>query len=76
MPSNARDKFWRKAITEAGKRIKVLPDSKLNVNLYYACGSLAEAYNVGVQEAQMEICDRLKILQDKLTKQETSDNGS
>ncbi|MCU1318097.1 MAG: hypothetical protein JWN63_3419 [Candidatus Acidoferrum typicum] len=67
MAQNARDKFWRKAIAEASKRIKVLSDKKLNANLDYAAGSLADAYNIGVQEAQMEITDRLKLLQDKLT---------
>lgn len=68
MADNARDKFWRKAIAEASKKIKVLPDRKLEANLEYAAGSLADAYNIGVQETQMEITDRLKLLQDKLTK--------
>lgn len=76
MRDNTRDKFWRKALTEAGKKIKVLPTRKLNDQLDYAAGDLAEAYRIGVEEAQGEILSRLRILQGKLTAQSTPDSAS
>lgn len=66
MKENYRDKFWRKALGEARKKIKILPDRKLEENLEYAAGSLAEAYRIGVEEAQGEIITRLQGLQAKL----------
>lgn len=69
MRDNARDKFWRKALTEAGKTIRVLPARKLNGQLEYAAGDLAEAYRIGVEEAQEEILSRLRALQGKLAAQ-------
>jgi hypothetical protein len=47
----------------AAKRIRCLPDKKLEDNLSYFCGSMAEAYRVGVEEAQGEILSRLQGLQ-------------
>ena len=60
------EKFWRKAVKAAKKKVHTLGDKKLNENLEYACGSLAEAYRVGVEEAQGEIVSRLMELQNKL----------
>jgi hypothetical protein len=71
MRDNARDKFWRKALTEAGKKIKVLPARNLNDQLEYAAGDLAEAYRIGVEEAQGEILSRLRTLQERLADQST-----
>jgi hypothetical protein len=59
-----------KAIRAARKRIAILPAKKLNHNLEFACGDLAEAFECGVQEAQMEIVDRLLELEAKLRRAE------
>lgn len=48
------------ALRLAGKKIPVLRDKKLNENLDWACGSLAEAYRAGVDETQAEICRRIR----------------
>lgn len=66
MKDNARDKFWRKAIAETGKKLRFLPEGKLNANLEF-CGDFAEAYRVGAEEAQGEIETRLRALQLKLS---------
>jgi transcription elongation GreA/GreB family factor len=76
MRDNARDKFWRKALTEAGKKIKVLPARNLNDQLEYAAGDLAEAYRIGVEEAQGEILSRLRTLQERLADQSTPVSAS
>lgn len=60
-----RLKALNAAVKAARKKIRVLSDKKLNENLGYACDDFAEAYNVGVQEAQMEILDRLLVLAEK-----------
>lgn len=67
MADNARDKFWRKAISEAGKRLRFLPDRTMEKQLDYAAGTMAEAYRIGAEEAQGEIIQRLQVLQGKLT---------
>lgn len=57
---------YRKAYKEVRKKIRTLPDRKLNSNLEFCCGSLADAYNQGVAEAQGELLhriDRLVVLQ-------------
>ena len=66
MADNARDKFWRKAIVVASKKLKFLPERKLEENLEFAAGCLSEAYRIGAEEAQTEILSRLHILQGKL----------
>jgi hypothetical protein len=48
------------ALRLAGKKIPVLGDKKLNENLDWACGDLAEAYRAGVDETQAEICRRIR----------------
>ena len=67
MADNARDKFWRKAIAEAGKRLKFLPERVMEKQLDYAAGTMSEAYRIGAEEAQEEIIRRLIVLQGKLT---------
>lgn len=59
------ERTLKAAVKAARKKIRVLSDKKLNENLSFACGSLAEAYCVGVEEAQMEILDRLLVLAEK-----------
>lgn len=49
----------------AKKKIKTLPDKQLNHNLSFAAGTMAEAYRIGVEEAQREICCRLQELTTK-----------
>ena len=71
MADNARDKFWRKAIPEVGKRLKFLPERKLEENLEFAAGCLSEAYRIGAEEAQTELISRLRILQGKLADRPT-----
>lgn len=71
---NARDKFWRKAIPEVRKRIKLLSDRKLEANLEMAAGTLAEAYRIGVEEGQLVAIQRLADLQRKLAALESA-NG-
>lgn len=51
-----------KMLAVAAKKIRCLSDKKLEDNLSYFCGSLADAYRVGVEEAQGEILSRLKSL--------------
>lgn len=66
MADNARDKFWRKAIAESSKKIRLLSARKLEANLDMAAGTMVEAYIIGVEEAQGEIIARLRELQAKL----------
>lgn len=72
LADNARDKFWRKAYPEVAKRLKFLPERKLNANLEFAAGNLADAYRIGAEEAQTELLSRLRILQGKLTAESSS----
>lgn len=51
-----------KMLAVAAKKIRCLSDKKLEDNLSYFCGSLADAYRVGVEEAQGEILSRLQSL--------------
>jgi hypothetical protein len=51
-----------KMIAVASKKIRCLSDKKLDDNLSYFCGSMAEASRVGVEEAQAEILSRLQEL--------------
>ncbi len=44
------------------KRIAAFRDKRLNENLGYFCGSLAQAYRAGVEEAQQEMCARVGAL--------------
>jgi hypothetical protein len=53
-----------KMLAAAGKKIRCLSDKKLDDNLSYFCGSMAQAYRVGVEEAQAEILSRLQSLPD------------
>lgn len=54
-------KDLKKAITIARKRIATLrSDKALNNNLSYFCGSFADAYRHGIDEAQTEIVTRLR----------------
>lgn len=50
----------KKAIRLASKRIPTLRDKALNNNLGFFCGSMADAFRLGVQEAQTEIVSRLR----------------
>lgn len=50
----------KKAVKLASKRIRTLGDKALNQNLSFFCGSMADAFRQGVQEAQTEIVDRLR----------------
>jgi hypothetical protein len=63
-----RNAFWRKVIGVVEKPIKLLPEKKLNANLEF-CGDFAEAYQVGVEEAQGECLARIQELQRKLLAQ-------
>lgn len=53
-------KELQRALRLATNKIPVLSDIKLNKNLDWACGDLAEAYRLGVQETQYEICRRIR----------------
>lgn len=53
------------AIREAKRKIRVLSGKALESNLSAFCGSLAEAYEAGVWEAQNEIVSRLQELEAK-----------
>jgi hypothetical protein len=53
-------KELKKAIKLASKRIPTLRDRALNHNLSFFCGSMADAFRQGVQEAQTEIVSRLR----------------
>lgn len=55
-----------KAISAARKKIRILSRKQLNQNLSFCCGDLADAFEAGVQEAQMDIVDRLLALEAKL----------
>lgn len=59
-----------KAISAARKKVRILARKPLNQNLEFCCGDLADAYETGVQEAQMEIVDRLLALEAKLQRAE------
>lgn len=56
--------MMKASLRVAGKRIKLLGERQLNANLEF-CGDFAEAYRVGVEEAQGEIIARLLDLQAK-----------
>jgi len=58
--------FWRKAVREASRKVGTLGDKALNQNLGFACDSMADAFRIGVEEAQDEIVSRLRRLQNKL----------
>lgn len=60
------------ALRLAGKKIPVLGDKKLNANLDWACGNLAEAYRIGVEETQAEICRRIRV---EIGKRERASQG-
>jgi hypothetical protein len=47
------------AVKAAAKRIPFLSDKRLNANLEFAAGDMAEAYRIGAEEAQREIIVRL-----------------
>lgn len=51
-----------KMLVAASRKIRCLSDRKLEDNLSYFCGSMADAYRVGVEEAQSEIVARLQEL--------------
>jgi hypothetical protein len=53
-------KDLQKALRLATNKIPVLGDVKLLKNLDWACGDMAEAYRLGVQETQYEICRRIR----------------
>lgn len=53
-------KELKKAISLARKKIPTLRDKALNDNLSYFCGSFADAFRQGVEEAQQEIVHRLR----------------
>lgn len=61
-----------KAIKAAQKRIRTLGDKQLNQNLDYFCGSYAEAFRAGVEEAQGEIVSRLRSLEAKLQRADSN----
>lgn len=50
----------QRAIDAASKRLPILSERKLNGNLEMFCGSFAEAYKIGAEEAQREIISRLR----------------
>lgn len=60
-----RNAFWRKVVGVVEKPIKLLPEKALNRNLEF-CGDFAEAYQVGVEDAQGECLARIQGLQRKL----------
>jgi hypothetical protein len=51
-----------KMLAAVSKKIRCLSDKNLNHNLSYFCGSMADAYRFGVEEAQGEILSRLQSL--------------
>lgn len=51
-----------KALQAASKKIRLLSTKALESNLDHFCGSFAEAYRCGVEEAQGEIFFRLKAI--------------
>ena len=61
-----------KMLVAASRKIRCLSDKKLDDNLSYFCGSRADAYRVGVEEAQGEIVARLQELPTRITN--TSDS--
>ena len=50
------------ALKAARKRIPIVGDKKLRENLDFAAASKAEAYRIGVEEAQIEIISRIAAL--------------
>jgi hypothetical protein len=50
------------AIRAAWKKIVLVSDKKLNENLEFAAGDMAEAYRIGVEEAQREIALRIAAI--------------
>jgi hypothetical protein len=55
-----------RALSAARKKIRILSRKQLNQNLSFCCGDLADAYEAGVHEAQMDIVDRLLALEAKM----------
>lgn len=55
-------KALRLAQKAATKRLPVKRDKVLNEDLQFACGSLADAYCIGAEEAQCEILSRILLL--------------
>lgn len=55
-----------KAISAARKKVRILSRKPLNQNLSFCCDDLADAYETGAREAQMEIVDRLLALEAKV----------
>jgi hypothetical protein len=55
----------KKAIEVARKKIRILSPKALNQNLSFACDDMADAFRCGVEEAQMEILDRLLAIEAK-----------
>lgn len=53
------------AINEASKRLPLLSVRQRNKSLEFAAGSMAEAYQIGAEEAQEAIIDRLQMLKQK-----------
>lgn len=51
-----------KALLAASKKIRILSAKALESNLEHFCGSYADAYRCGVEEAQGEIVTRLTAL--------------
>jgi len=49
----------KKARQLAAKRLRFMKDKQINENLECFCGSLAEAFKAGAEEAQQQICSRL-----------------
>ena len=72
---NARDRFWNRAIKVANKKLRFLPDGKLEDNLAFCGDDLAAAYRCGAEEAQGEIINRLAELQAECTRRALPQSG-
>lgn len=57
-------------LRELKRRIALASEKVRNENLSYAAGSMAEAYEIGVQEAQRELVSRMSALVEAATPQE------
>lgn len=62
-------KEMRKAIRIASKKLKFLRESKINENLSYFCGSYADAFKAGADEAQSQIVQALRVAVSEIEKQ-------
>ena len=51
-----------RVLRAAGKKIPFASEKRQNDVLEFACGTLAEAYRIGAEEAQGEILRRLREL--------------